>query len=81
MTFYAELWFWLFIVGIILFAIGAAFFDYDRNKSGNDTPWWIWAVLILGMLFLIVGLIVYVLMEPSNLEKCCGSWRLEKVNP
>lgn len=81
MAFYAELWFWLFIVGIILFIIGIIFFDYDRSKTSNSTPFWIWAVIILGVVLIIIALIAYILIEPSNLEKCCGSWRYPEVGP
>lgn len=81
MAFYGELWFWGFIIGLILFIIGVIFYDYDRNKNTNETPFWVWGVIILGVLFIIISLIVYILVEPSNLEKCCGSWRYSDVQP
>ncbi len=75
MVFYAELWFWSFIIGLVLFIIGVVFYDYDRNRNDNETPFWVWGLIVLGIVFLIVGLIVYILLEPSIIEKCCGSWR------
>lgn len=75
MAFYATLWFWAFIIGIVLFVIGIVFYDYDRNRTDNPTPFWVWTLIVLGIVFLIVGLLIYVLTEPSNIEICCGSWR------
>ena len=81
MVWVSSLWFWGFIIGLILFIIGVSFFDYDRNKNTNSTPFWVWGLIILGVIFIIVSLILYILMEPSKLEKCCGSWRYPDVEP
>lgn len=75
MAFYAELWFWSFLIGLLLFFIGVIFYDYDRNRNTNETPSFVWILLILGIAFLIVGLLSYILTEPSVYENCCGSWR------
>lgn len=81
MAFYGELWFWAFIIGIILFIIGVIFYDYDRNKNETETPFWVWALIVLGIVFLIVGLVVYILLEPSPIEKCCGTWKYTEQEP
>jgi len=78
MAFYGELWFWAFIVGLILFFVGVIFYDYDRTRNTNETPAFVWIILVLGIVFLIVGLLTYILLEPSEFEKCCGSWRVPK---
>jgi predicted membrane channel-forming protein YqfA (hemolysin III family) len=75
MVFYEEIWFWVFIIGILLFIIGVIFYDYDRNTDSNETPFWVWVLLLLGVIMVIISLILYALSEPSTLEKCCGSWR------
>ena len=76
MAFYAELWFWSFLIGLLLFFIGVILYDYDRNRNTNETPSFVWILLILGIAFLIIGLLSYILAEPSVYEKCCGSWRI-----
>jgi predicted membrane channel-forming protein YqfA (hemolysin III family) len=78
MAFYNELWFWLFVVGLLIFIIGIIFYDYDRSRASNETPFWVWALLIFGVLLLIIAVILYALYFPSELEKCCGSWRYTK---
>lgn len=75
MAFYGELWFWALIVGLILFFVGVIFYDYDRTRNTNETPSFVWILLVLGIVFLIIGLLTYILLEPSPFEKCCGSWR------
>lgn len=78
MAFYGELWFWAFIIGLVLFIIGVIFYDYDRNRKESQTPFWVWVLIVLGIVFLIVGLLMYILLEPSNsdtAEISCNDWK------
>lgn len=78
MAFYEELWFWILAVGLLLFVLGVIFYDYDRNASTNQTPYWVWALLVLSIVLIIISIIIYAITFPSKIEKCCGSWRYSK---
>jgi len=69
MTFYSKLWFWLLIIAVILLIIGAILFEW-YNSANSNTEWWIWGVLILGVLIFLAAFVLYIL-EVRKQAKCC----------
>lgn len=68
MAVHTELWFWLIVISIILIIVGIiAYFIYNR---GVNTPRWVWAVIGIGLLFLILGIIVAVIRKAMMHPRC-----------
>ena len=53
---YTETWFWLIIVGLIIFLIFALIYETSKNIA---SVWWTWIPIILGILLIIIGIITY----------------------
>lgn len=55
---YVEAWFWLLIVGIIIFIIGIIFYEIQRS---NTVHAWVWIAIILGFALVIFSAIIFLL--------------------
>ena len=63
---YQEPWFWVIIIGFIIFLVGAILYEFYRKRS---TPWWVILILGLGVLLAIIGAIMYPFsIRKPNLE-------------
>lgn len=55
-----NLWFWLLGLGIVLIVIGGI--SFAVKKKGE---WWIWLLIILGIVFVSIGIITDVLRHKT----------------
>lgn len=52
---YAQLWFWLIVIGILFLAIGLIVWD---SRSRLVETWWIWVLIVGGAILFVLGLVL-----------------------
>ncbi len=53
----AEIWFWLFLVGVIVFVISLIFY---MKYPQQDAPMWVYLWIFLGMFMIFIGIIILI---------------------
>jgi uncharacterized membrane protein YbhN (UPF0104 family) len=67
MAVYQEWWFIVTLIAAIIFAIIALLYVFWVDQS-QDTPWWVWAGVILSLILIVVAFVIYVI-ERAKKEK------------
>jgi hypothetical protein len=60
----------LIVIGVVMIVIGIIFMIIYQNQ---DKPWWVWAILIIGIAFGLLGAVILVFWlsyKPKNEELC-----------
>lgn len=52
-----EAWFWLFLIGVLVFFVFLIFYEYYRKQS--NTPVWVYVLAGVAPLIIVVGLVLY----------------------
>ena len=55
----------LVLVGIILTAIGAVLLVVHRERN-EPRPWWMWGLLIGGIILVLIGLALWIFSRPTT---------------
>lgn len=62
-AYYTSVWFWLIVIGIVLFIIGlvVALYQYYNGSNGqtstSNISTWVWALLGIGAFLILIGII------------------------
>ncbi len=65
MEFYKEAWFWILLIGLAGAIISIILFEYFRIP-GARVPFWIYALIILSLLIIIIGIIIAIVTVAHN---------------
>lgn len=65
MAFYTNVWFWVFIIGLIILIIGIIAYFVQRN-NGSAISTWVYVLLILGVGLAILGLIFWLVTDTTE---------------
>ncbi len=73
-----ELWFWLFIIGIILFI--ASLIGYELSTI-PDVPVWVWVLMSISLFLILIFVYIYKQRDCYNsVNPYYNNIRMDKIN-
>lgn len=52
---YTNYWYWSLSIGLLFVIMGAIIWE---AFAGRAMPWWVWGLVILGIILIIIGIVV-----------------------